>query len=114
MKNGEKKDAKGRFLPGWSGGPGRGKKKKTVINDILKEIEDVVIKGMRSGDLSNRLKAAGLALKLKSIMGPGSDDSDTPEEMAELKEFLMWKMQQDLAEEAKEAEEDTKDHESVK
>ena len=80
MKNGNKKasqkDTKGRFLPGWSGGPGRGKKTKA---DVLEEIENVITDGMRSTDLGDRLKAAALAFKFEAIKKPDEklmSDSD--------------------------------------
>ena len=73
MKNGDKKasqkDTKGRFLPGWSGGPGRGKKKELELPpfNFLEELEKVVAKGMRSNDLADNLKAAGLGSKFEEI-----------------------------------------------
>jgi hypothetical protein len=70
-ENGETKGAdapnKGRFVKGYAGGPGRPKKEDAATRDLLTRIEMVVRSGMSKGELADRLKAAGLGLKIQGL-----------------------------------------------
>ena len=82
-ENGETKgvDApnKGRFVKGYAGGPGRPKATEDAISrDLLTRIEQVVRSGMKKGELADRLKAAGLGIKLKGMKEKKEDPITTP------------------------------------
>ena len=62
-----KQDRGGLFKKGGVAGPGRGKKKELPPFNFLEELEKVVAKGMRSTDLADNLKAAGLGSKFEEI-----------------------------------------------
>jgi hypothetical protein len=74
-KAGRKRDGKGRFLPGDTGGPGRGKK---AVQDLLTEAETVAGDLMTSDDSALRAKGASLALK---IQGFKKSDDDIAEQI---------------------------------
>jgi uncharacterized protein YidB (DUF937 family) len=72
----EKRNEKGQFVKGYSGGPGRGYKKEEQVKldgELLDMIEQVVITGLGAKDLKDRLKAAGIGIRVQSMRGP--DDS---------------------------------------
>ena len=84
-KNGEKMDEKrnekGQFEKGYGGGPGRGHKKESPVildGELLNMIEEVVITGLGARDLKDRLKAAGIGIRVQGMKG--SDDTDTKPE----------------------------------
>ena len=81
-ENGETKGAdapnKGRFIKGYAGGPGRPKKEDAATRDLLTRIEMVVRSGMSKGELADRLKAAGLGLKLKGLKEHKVEPITTP------------------------------------
>ena len=72
----DKRDEKGRFVKGYGGGPGRSHKKEKEVEldgELLDMIEQVVITGLGAKDLKDRLKAAGIGLRVQSMRG--SDDT---------------------------------------
>jgi hypothetical protein len=81
-ENGETKGAdspnKGRFVKGvYAGGPGR-PKEDDVTRDLLTKIEQVVRSGMSKGEIADRLKAAGIAIKLKGLKEKRPEEVTTP------------------------------------
>ena len=63
------------FIKGGAPGPGRGHKKERQIEldgELLDMIEQVVRTGLGARDLKDRLKAAGIALKVQSMRKPDS------------------------------------------
>jgi hypothetical protein len=67
------------FVKGQPGGPGRPKTTEDAINrDLLTRIERVVTDGMKKGELADRLKAAGLGIKLKGMKEKKVDEVSTP------------------------------------
>ena len=67
----EKKTEKKLFQKGGLGGPGRGHKKSKIQidGDLLDAIEEVVRTGLGSDDLKDRLKAAGIGLRVQNLKG---------------------------------------------
>jgi hypothetical protein len=75
-KNAEKTTRKQMFIKGGAPGPGRGHKKEGQVEldgELLDMIEQVVITGLGAKDLKDRLKAAGIGIRVQSMRGP--DDS---------------------------------------
>ena len=68
------------FVKGQPGGPGRGHKKPDAVidSDLLDAIEKVVRSGLGKGDLADRLRAAGLGLKLKGMKEQKVEPITTP------------------------------------
>jgi len=67
------------FKKGGPPGPGRGHKKEGDLeSDLLDAIEEVVRTGLGKGELSDRLKAAGIALKLQGLKKPEEEPILTP------------------------------------
>jgi hypothetical protein len=73
--NGNHRDEKGRFIKGYSGGPGRGKKKVKIDGELLDAIEMVVRSGLGAIELKDRLKAAGIGIRIQSLRKPEADRS---------------------------------------
>jgi hypothetical protein len=76
-KKDDKRDKKGQFVKGHIGGPGRGHKKEKQIEldgELLGMIEQVVKTGLNADDLKDRLKAAGIGIRVQSMKK--SDDAD--------------------------------------
>jgi hypothetical protein len=68
------RDEKGKFVN--SPGPGRGRTKEDPVQldgDLLDMIEQVVITGLGATELKDRLKAAGIGIRIQSMKEP--DDS---------------------------------------
>ena len=64
------RDSKGRFIKGkYKGGPG-GSRKKTMEE----RLHDTTMRGLRSKNLQDQLKAANLALKLISMKSAKTDE----------------------------------------
>ena len=81
VENGKKspseRNERGQFVN--SPGPGRGQKKEEQVEldgELFDDIERVIRKGMASKDVSLRLKAAGLGVRLESLKK--RDDSNEP------------------------------------
>jgi hypothetical protein len=81
VENGKKspseRNERGQFVN--SPGPGRGQKKEEQVEldgELFDDIERVIRKGMASKDVSLRLKAAGLGVRLESLKK--RDDSKEP------------------------------------
>jgi hypothetical protein len=75
----DKRNQKGQFEKGYGGGPGRGYKKERQVEldgELFDDIKRVIRKGMASKDVSLRLKAAGLGVRLESLKK--RDDSKEP------------------------------------
>jgi hypothetical protein len=77
--NAPRKPKPGDFVKGKPGGPGRPKATEDAISrDLLTRIERVVTDGMKKGELADRLKAAGLGIKLKGMKEKKVDEVSTP------------------------------------
>ena len=74
-KNSEGNAKKQMFVKGGVPGPGRGHKKEKVEidGDLLDAIEKVVRTGMGAKDLKDRLKAAGIGIRVKQLKGSADD-----------------------------------------
>jgi len=74
QKNDEKTQ-KQMFVKGGAPGPGRGhtKEKVEIDGDLLDAIEQVVRTGMGAKELKDRLKAAGIAIRVKQLKGSADD-----------------------------------------
>jgi hypothetical protein len=68
---------RGSFYKGQPGGPGRPKEDEAT-KDLLSKIEAVVRSGMSKGELADRLKAAGIAIKLKGLKEKRPEEVTTP------------------------------------
>ena len=67
------------FVKGQPGGPGRPKATADAISrDLFMRIERVITDGMKKGELADRLKAAGLGIKLKGMKEKKVDEVSTP------------------------------------
>jgi hypothetical protein len=76
-KKDEKRNKKGQFEKGYGGGPGRGYKKESPVEldgELLDMIEQVVITGLGARDLKDRLKAAGIGIRVQGM----KETDDTP------------------------------------
>jgi hypothetical protein len=72
-KKGAARDKMGRFNKGHSGGPGRGHKKEKQVEldgELLDMIEQVVRTGLEAKELKDRLKAAGIGIRVQSMRKP--------------------------------------------
>jgi hypothetical protein len=76
-KKDDKRNEKGQFQKGYCGGPGRGHKKERQVEldgELLDMIEQVVKTGLNAEDLKDRLKAAGIGIRIQSMKK--SDDTN--------------------------------------
>ena len=81
MSENEKKNSEGNakkqmFVKGGAPGPGRGHKKEgnvEIDGDLLDAIEKVIRTGMNAKELKDRLKAAGIAIRVKQLKGSADD-----------------------------------------
>ena len=71
----QKRDEKGRFLPGSKGGPGRGNKKYKAIDDL--EIEVALRRDIKSQDYKQRYQAIKLYMAWKK-MRMETKETETP------------------------------------
>jgi hypothetical protein len=67
-KKDDKRDEKGRFEKGYSGGPGRGRKRKSARSVSLEEIEGYLLPDLKSRDPKVRHPATRLLIALKNKM----------------------------------------------
>jgi hypothetical protein len=66
----DNRNERGQFKPGHSGGPGRGHKREEDIEldgELLDMVEQVVRTGLGSRDLKDRLKAAGIGIRVQGM-----------------------------------------------